>query len=99
MVAAVDWSLVLTDVYNATIVLGALGGLVGGSFTIHRRHVERRQHDADTRDMVENLHTIVKDHGEALSRIEKKLVPNGRNTQNPGDLLALICDRLGIQLP
>jgi len=99
MFSAVDWSTELGIIYNIVVISGALFGAFGVVFSAHRRTVERRGHDAETRGLVDELHVIVRDHGNSLMRIEKKLTMNGKNTRGTGDLLGLICDHLGIEIP
>ena len=84
---------------NIVVVVGGLAGAGGFAWTAHRKHRDRLEHQSETRKIVDELTKNVEEHGETLKRIERKLVPNGRNTQNPGDLLAIICDKLGIELP
>jgi hypothetical protein len=99
MLSAVDWSTKLGIAYDIVVITGAIFGASGVVFSAHRRTVERRKHDAETRELVDELHVVVKDHSASLARIEKKLTMNGKNTSNPGDLLGLICDTLGIEIP
>lgn len=99
MSAAVDFQVLLGDIYNVIFILGGLFG--GGTvvFTAHRRHVENKKHQLETRAIVDGLVLTVKEQDETLARIEHKLTMNGKNTSNPADLLGLICDKLGIQIP
>lgn len=99
MPAAVDFQTLLSDIYNVVFILGGLFG--GGTvvFTAHRRHVESKKHQLETRQIVDALVITVKEQDETLARIEHKLTMNGKNTSNPADLLGLICDRLGIEIP
>jgi len=99
MLSAVDFPTLLGEVYSVVFILGGLFG--GGTvvFTAHRRHVEHRKNQVETREIVDALVVTVKEQDETLARIEHKLTMNGKNTSNPADLLGLICDRLGIEIP
>jgi len=92
MFGVVNWANVDANAANFVVTFGGLAAIIGFLWNIHVKHRERTEkHD--------ELVDIVKEHSIALARIEKKLVPNGRNTRNPGDLLAIICDHLGIEMP
>jgi len=99
MLYAVDFPTLVGEIYNVVFILGGFFG--GGTvvFTAHRRHVEHRKHALETRGIVDNLVVTVKQQDETLARIEHKLTMNGKNTSNPADLLGLICDKLGIEIP
>ena len=88
----IDWATLDANAANAVVTFGGIGAVIGWFWTVHVRHRDRvEKHD--------ELMGIVAEHSKALARIEKKLMPNGKNTRNPGDLLAIICDHLGIEMP
>ena len=99
MPAAVDIPTFLGEVYSIVVIAGALFGGSSLVFTAHRRHVESKEHQLETRAIVDGLVLTVKEQDKTLARIEHKLTMNGKNTSNPADLLGLICDRLGIDIP
>jgi hypothetical protein len=84
---------------NIVVIGGGVTAGLGYGFTYHRHRKSREERHSETRQLVDKHTATLDEHTATLARIEKKLVPNGRNTQNPGDLLALICDHLGIDLP
>jgi len=96
---ATDWPTLLGETYNAFFVVGGLIGGVIAIFRSHKSYVEHRQELRDTRKIADELIQITKAQDAALAEIKKKLTMNGKNTQNPGDLLGLICDKLGIEIP
>jgi len=96
---ATDWPTLLGETYNAFFVIGGLIGGVIAIFRSHKSYVEHRQELRDTRKIADQLIEITKAQDAALAEIKKKLTMNGKNTQNPGDLLGLICDKLGIEIP
>jgi len=96
---ATDWPTLLGETYNAFFVVGGLIGGVIAIFRSHKSYVEHRQELRDTRKIADELIQITKAQDAALAEIKKKLTMNGKNTQNPGDLLGLICDKLGIDIP
>jgi len=96
---ATDWPTLLGETYNAFFVVGGLLGGVIAIFRSHKSYVEHRQELRDTRKIADELIQITKAQDAALAEIKKKLTMNGKNTQNPGDLLGLICDKLGIEIP
>lgn len=87
-----DWATLDANVSNLVVTFGGLTAILGWLWSIHTKHRQRTEE-------IERVVDIVEEHGRALARIERKLVPNGKNTRNPGDLLAIICDHLGIEMP
>ena len=96
---ATDWPTLLGEIYNAFFVVGGLIGGIIAIFRSHKSYVEHRQELRDTRKIADQLIEITKAQDAALAEIKKKLTMNGKNTKNPGDLLGLICDKLGIAIP
>ena len=96
---AMDWPTFLGVTYNAFFVVGGLIGGVIAIFRSHKTYVEHRQELRDTRKIADQLIEITKAQDLALAEIKKKLTMNGKNTRDPGDLLGLICDKLGIEMP
>jgi len=96
---ATDWPTLLGETYKAFFVVGGLIGGIIAIFRSHKSYVEHRQELRDTRKIADQLIEITKAQDVALAEIKKKLTMNGKNTQNPGDLLGLICDKLGIEIP
>ena len=97
--AATDWPTLLGEIYNAFFVIAGVTGAIIAVFRSHKSYVEHRQELRDTRAIADELIKITKAQDAALAEIKKKLTMNGKNTQNPGDLLGLICDKLGIDIP
>ena len=96
---AVDWPTFLGEAYNVFFIAA---GLLAGIFTVfrgHKTYVEHRQEMKDTKEAVEELKERLTAQDKTLADIKKKLTMNGKNTRNPGDLLGLICDKLGIEIP
>jgi hypothetical protein len=89
---AVDWATLDANAANFVVTFGGMAAIIGFLWNLHQKHRERTE-------QTEGLMDIVAEHGRSLARIEKKLMPNGKNTRNPGDLLAIICDHLGIEMP
>ena len=96
---ATDWPTLLGEIYNAFFVVGGLIGGIIAIFRSHKSYVEHRQELRDTRKIADQLIEITKAQDAVLAEIKKKLTMNGKNTKNPGDLLGLICDKLGIAIP
>jgi hypothetical protein len=94
-----DLPTLLGEVYNAFFVIGGLIGAVIAVFRSHKSYVEHRQELKETRAIVDELISATRAQDVALAEIKRKLTMNGKNTRNPGDLLGLICDKLGIELP
>ena len=99
MTASVDWPTLLGEIYNAFFVVGGITGAIIAIFKSHKSYVEHRQELKETRKIADELIEITKAQDVALAEIKKKLTMNGKNTRNPGDLLGLICDKLGIEIP
>ena len=96
---AVDWPTVLGETYNAFFVIGGIVGAIIAIFRSHKSYVEHRNELKETRRIADELVEITKAQDKTLAEIKKKLTMNGKNTRNPGDLLGLICDKLGIEIP
>ena len=94
-----DWSTFLGETYNAFFVLGGFVGAIVAVFKSHKRYIEHKREIKETRETVEKLGHRLDDQDEVLAAIKKQLTMNGKNTRNPGDLLGLICDKLGIPIP
>lgn len=99
MTASFDWSTFLGETYNAFFVLGGLVGAIVAVFKSHKRYVEHKNEIQDTKETVVALGKRLDNQDEVLASIKKQLTMNGKNTRNPGDLLGLICDKLGIPIP
>lgn len=68
------------------VLAGILLVIIGAAWTALRAYRKRRN------DRLTAIEDTLEVHGKLL----KRLFPNGRNTEDPGDLIALIAEHLGI---